>query len=126
MFFCGYAYRVPMASKLYKEGLKSIILGTGVGLSFVYWQKIKYNKCVDETYDFLKDKLLHNPTLAAMKEDQLIIKNFGFHKYADPDTELEDIEEREMGIFEGDPDKERDMYKRRLASLVYGSTDEGE
>jgi hypothetical protein len=60
-----------------------------------------------------------------MKEDQLIIKNFGFHKYADSDTELEDIEDREMGIFEGDPNKEKDMYKRRFASMVYGTTEDG-
>jgi hypothetical protein len=47
-------------------------------------------ECVDEVYDKLKDKFASNPILATIKEDQQILKNFGFTKFADDDYEEDD------------------------------------
>jgi hypothetical protein len=81
---------------------------------------------VDEIYDKLKYKFATNPILSTMKEDEQIIKNFGFTKFADlDDTDDEEdpdhIHEKEPGIFDGNPLKERDEYKQRLLDHFYGS-----
>lgn len=59
-----------------------------------------------------------------MKEDEQIIKNFGFHKYTDLDDEddddMDEEDKRELGIFEGDPEMEKNEYKARLLDMIYG------
>ena len=66
----------------------------------------------------LKDKFATNPVLSTMKEDYQIIKNFGFNKFADDEDEddegMFDDNYRELGIFEGDPRKEKEEYRERL------------
>lgn len=113
-----------MSSKLYKETLWSLILGASVGYGYVHWQKLKYHNAVDETYEMLKNKFATNPILSTIKEDQQIIKNFGFNKFSDNEDEEEDDENsenyREIGIFEGDPTKENMEYKERFMDLIYG------
>ena len=118
-----------MTSKLYKELGYSIMMGAGVSYTYVHYYKKQYLKYVDELYDKMKYRFASNPLLSTMKEDEQIIKNFGFHKFTDRDEEDEDDEDEEaremglteMGIFEGDPNKERDEYKNRLLNLFYGS-----
>lgn len=57
-----------------------------------------------------------------MKEDEQIIKNFGYTKFADNDEIDEDeLEEKEPGIFEGDPNADREEYKQRLLDRFYGN-----
>jgi len=61
-----------------------------------------------------------------MREDEQIIKNFGFSKWVDRDDEDPDEEEAremglgEMGIFEGDENSDREATKKRLLDLFYG------
>lgn len=52
----------------------------------------------------LKDKFAKNPRLANLIEDEIVLKNFGFSKFADEDIDDEDMEEREIGIFDGTGD----------------------
>ena len=47
------------------------------------------------------------------------MKNFGFSRYADPDVEEEDLEEPEMGIFEGSANMDRDLTRERVLDLLY-------
>lgn len=60
---------------------------------------------MDEIYDKLKDAFSNNPILSTMKEDEQIIKNFGYTKFADSDEiDEEELENNnDLGIFEGDP-----------------------
>jgi hypothetical protein len=80
---------------------------------------------VEEIYDRLKGKFATNPILSTMKEDEQIIKNFGYSKWADHDDN-EDEEDpdnagfREMGIFEGNPNDEKNEYRTRMINHFYG------
>lgn len=66
--------------------------------------------------------------MSTMKEDEQVIKNFGFNRFADKgddDSSDEEEQDREMGIgeaglFDGDPDKEKEEYKRRFLDMLYG------
>lgn len=116
-----------MTSKLYKELGYSILLGAACSYTYVYYYKRIYLNLVDEFYFKLKDKFDSNPILSTIKEDERIIKNFGYNKHSDHDDEDEDDEEfeeqgfREMGIFEGDPEMEKNEYKERILEHFYGS-----
>lgn len=84
-----------------------------------------YNAFVDEIYGKLKDKFATNPILSTMREDEQIIKNFGFTKFADFEDSEDDEDPdnegmQELGIFEGDPTKERDEYRQRVLDHFYG------
>jgi hypothetical protein len=121
-FLCGFAIRTPLTSKLYKEAGYSVLMGAGVSYTYVHYYKLKYLECVDSTYDKLKKHFAENPILNVIKDDNKILKNFGFHRFADTDEEdgIEEIETPEPGIFEGDPNKEKDEYKNRLIDHFYG------
>ena len=64
------------------------------------------------------------PTLTDEQREQ-IIKNFGFTKFADFD-DSDDEEDpdhegmEELGIFDGNPAKERDEYRQRVLDHFYG------
>lgn len=122
--FCGFAVRTPLTSKLYKELAYSMLMGAGLSYTYVWKQKQKYHEYIDEIYDKLKGKFATNPILSTMKEDEQIIKNFGYNKFADFDEQDEEDDGegsmQEPGIFEGDPLKERDEYKQRLINHFYG------
>lgn len=125
LFFCGFAIRAPMTSKLYKELGYSVVMAGALSYVYVHQQKKKYLAKVDEIYEQLKYKFATNPILSTMKEDEQILKNFGYHKYADKDDQDDDgpfdeEELKEMGIFEGDVTKEKDEYKERLLEMIYG------
>ncbi len=82
-----------------------------------------YLQQVDEVYDKLKNRFNENPQLAAIKDDESIIKNFGLSKFADfDDTDDEEDPDiiPEPGIFEGDPSKEKEEYKDRLIEHFFG------
>lgn len=102
--------------------MKSILFGAGISYSYVHYYKSKYIECIDETYDRLKDKFVNNPMLSTMKEDDQIIKNFGFAKSNDDDYDEDDeeMDAREIGIFEGTPEMERNEYKQRVMDFIYG------
>ncbi len=125
IFLTIYAIRTPLTSKLYKELLYSTLMGAGVSYSYVHQQKRHYHQFVDEIYEKLKDKFATNPILSTMKEDEQIIKNFGFSKYSDND-DMEDEEDpnsegiRELGLFEGNPNDEKNEYRSRILNHFYG------
>lgn len=125
VFFCGFAVRTPMTSKLYKELGYSVAMGAGLSYIYVWRQKRKYLEFVDEIYEKLKYKFATNPILSTMKEDEQIIKNFGLTKFADFD-DTEDDEDpdnegmKEPGIFDGNPLMERQEYRDRLLDHFYG------
>jgi hypothetical protein len=78
---------------------------------------------VDEVYDKLKGRFAENPALAAAKEDEGILKNFGLSKFADfedSDDEEDPDLMPEPGVFEGDPSKEKEEYKERLIEHFFG------
>ena len=122
----GFAVKRPMTSKLYKELGYSILMGAGVSYTYIHYYKRIYLRHVDELYDELKHRFANNPMLASMREDEQIIKNFGFSKWADRDDEDPDEEEAremglsEMGIFEGDANSDREATKKRLLEIFYG------
>jgi hypothetical protein len=127
IFFCGFAVKVPLSSKMYKETGLSFLMGLMISCGYVHKQKLKYLECVDETYDKLKTHFDKHPQLANSKDnDNSVIKNFGFHKFSDNDDEDDEGPDgesdqfRELGIFEGDPNKEKDEYKERILSHLYG------
>lgn len=80
---------------------------------------------MDEIYEKLKNKFATNPILSTMKEDEQIIKNFGFSKYSDVD-DMDDEEDpdnegvRELGLFEGNPNDEKNEYRTRILNHFYG------
>lgn len=123
MFFIGFACYTPMTSKLYKELGYSLLIGGAISYQYVLYHKRIYIASVEEHYDNLKDRFASNPMLSTIREDQQIIKNFGFNKFADNDEE--DEEEEMMGldqlsIFDGDAKSEREEVKDRLISAFYG------
>lgn len=125
IFFCIYAVRTPLTSKLYKELGYSVGLGAAVSYLYVWQQKRKYLSFVDEVYEKLKFKFATNPILSTIKEDEQIIKNFGLTKFADFDEtdendDDEDEDMKEPGIFDGNPLNEKDEYKERLLDYFYG------
>lgn len=78
---------------------------------------------MDEIYDKLKGRFAENPALAAHKEDEGVLKNFGLSKFADfEDTDDEEDPDLmpEPGVFEGDPSKEKEEYKERLIEHFFG------
>ena len=78
---------------------------------------------MDEVYDKLKGRFAENPALAAAKEDEGILKNFGLSKFADfedSDDEEDPDLMPEPGVFEGDPSKEKEEYKERLIEHFFG------
>jgi hypothetical protein len=125
VFFVGFAIRTPLTSKLYKELGYSLIMGAGLSYTYVHQQKLKYHALIDDIYDKVKLKFASNPILSTMREDEQIIKNFGFTKFADFDDSDDDEDPdnegmRELGIFEGDPTKEKDEYRQRVLDHFYG------
>lgn len=123
IFFCGFAVRTPLTSKLYKELGYSVMMGAGLSYLYVWKQKRHYLEFVDQTYDKLKNKFATNPILSTMKEDEQIIKNFGLTKFADFDDTDDDEDPDavpEPGIFDGNPLKEREEYQERLIDYFYG------
>ena len=100
-------------------------MGAAVSYSYVHMQKRYYHQFVDEIYEKLKNKFATNPILSTMKEDEQIIKNFGFSKYSDGD-DMEDEEDpnnlgnRELGLFEGNPNDEKNEYRTRILNHFYG------
>lgn len=123
LIFCGFAVKTPLTSKLYKELGYSIFLGAALTYSYVWYQKRIYLNQVDEVYDKLKNRFNDNPQLAAIKDDESIIKNFGLSKFADFD-DSDDEEDPDIipepGVFEGDPSKESEEYKDRLIDHFFG------
>ena len=78
---------------------------------------------MDEVYDKLKGRFAENPALAAAKEDEGILKNFGLSKFADfedSDDEEDPDLMPEPGVFEGDPSKEKEEYRERLIEHFFG------
>ena len=56
---------------------------------------------------------------------QQIIKNFGYSKWADPDNnedeeDPDNIGYKELGIFEGNPNDEKNEYRTRMINHFYG------
>jgi len=113
--FIGFALFSPIQSRLYKEILYSAVIGAAVGYSYSYYYKLEYLKMVDEVYDIMKHRFASNPEMATMKEDEQILKNFGFHKFSDQDHDEEEDEFfKEPGIFDGHPDDDKNEVKERL------------
>ena len=76
-----------------------MIMGGGVSYLYVHYYKRIYLDLIDETYDKLKVRFASNPILSTMREDEQIIKNFGYTKFADSeDEDPEDLDARDMGI----------------------------
>ncbi len=102
-----------------------MLMGAGLSYVYVHQQKQVYHRLVDEIYEKMKNKFATNPVLSTMKEDEQIIKNFGYSKWADNDDN-EDEEDpdnagyRELGIFEGTADDEKNEYRTRLINHFYG------
>ena len=68
----------------------------------------------------MKGKFKTSPELAIIDDDATVIKNFGFGRFADHDVDDEDLDEPDIGIFEGDPMKDREEYKERLLDHFFG------
>ena len=115
-----------MTSKLYKELGYSVLMGAAISYIHVHQQKMKYFAKIDDIYEQVKTKIKENPILSAQKEDESILKNFGYNKWADSEEAedegpFDEEELKEMGIFDGDVNKEKDEYKDRLLSMIYGT-----
>lgn len=81
---------------------------------------------MDEVYDKLKNRFASNPELATMKEDYQIIKNFGFNKFNDDEEDDEYLEAeqeglKELGLFDGTSQMERQQYKDKILDTLYGN-----
>ena len=70
VFFCGFAIRTPLTSKLYKELGYSLGMGALLSYGYVWKQKRVYLDFVDETYEKLKYHFASNPTASTMREDE--------------------------------------------------------
>jgi hypothetical protein len=69
-FFCVYAIKTPIQSKMYRELLKSTLISAGLSYSYVHYYKRIYLENMNEVYEKLKDKFASNPILSTIKEDQ--------------------------------------------------------
>jgi hypothetical protein len=126
MFFIGFAMITPMTSKLYREFFISLSLGgMSGGYYFNRYKKI-YHAEVDSVYDIVKKSIKKFPELDVAKEDQQILKNFGFNVYnmydeEDADENLTENVKKEPKIFDGTATMDRDETKTRVLSFFWGS-----
>ena len=101
-----------------------MLMGAGLSYLYVWKQKRIYLAQVEDIYERVRNKFASNPMLATMKEDEQIIKNFGLTKFADFDDTEDDQDQdymQEPGIFDGNPNNEKDEYKTRLLDHFYGN-----
>uniref|UniRef100_A0A7S3CK52 Uncharacterized protein n=1 Tax=Strombidium rassoulzadegani TaxID=1082188 RepID=A0A7S3CK52_9SPIT len=125
-FFLAYALRVPVHQKLYKELAKSVVLGSTLSYSFVYYHYLNYIEVVDSCYELVKQKFKKDKRLQALSENddvrKLTVKNFGFSPWRDGDVDTEDdIDEFNQYIFEGTAEDETQERKEEMFMKIYGS-----
>ena len=112
LFFIGFALLTPMHSKLYKEAVYSMGMGTAVAALWPYYYRKQYLKSVEQVYEQLVARFERFPHLNKPDHDDSV-KNFGFNKWNDEMFESEeDIEIVEaVGVFDGDADDDRKIMK---------------
>ena len=66
--FFRYAAKVPIHHKLYKELVKSMLIGSCVAYPYAYYHYLNYIEVVDRCYDLVRAKFDKNPEMMAKAE----------------------------------------------------------
>ena len=124
-FFCVFAVRTPIYSKLYRELGYSAVLGATFGYSYAYKYKLKYLDVVDESYDVVKQKFTNEPHLIEGVDNEdnspIHIKNFGLSQWNDGDTEDDwDMTINSQSVMEGTAQQEKDERRKEMFNRYYG------
>lgn len=80
--FFIYAIRTPLTSKLYKEALYSLLIGTGLAAQLPLYNRRQYIDSVGFAYDKLKARFAQFPD-DNVPDSENINKNFGYSKWND-------------------------------------------
>ena len=123
--FLVFARFTPMHSKLYKEVGYSCLIGAATGYSYIYYNRMKYYGVVNDSYAHLRKVFDKNPELEKLKEDEGIIKTFGFNRFSFMDEgEASDTWEEEVkaerSIFDGSPDEDGELSKAEISRAFTG------
>ena len=122
LYFLGFAVFRNMNSKLLVESVLSGILGIGTASLYPLYYKRIYITNVCTVYDDLKKAIDINPALAKPDDDIAINKNFGPSKWNARESSMDDDEsielESEIGLFEGDPDGDKDFQRSRVKDML--------
>lgn len=115
-WFAGFAYRTPIASKLYRETFYSLILGMATAAPYPYYYRHQYIKLVNDVYWDIKGRFELYPHLNK-PDPEHVVKNFGMTtRWNDHDFESEeDLELDDMvSIFDGHEHSDREEMIARI------------
>lgn len=70
IFFIGFALRTPIASKLYKETVMSMLMGGGLGCLYTLKMRDSYHKKVSEVYWDMKAQIEARPALGKRDDER--------------------------------------------------------
>ena len=120
-----FAWFTPMTSKLYREAMYSLAMGGVVSAGYLYYQKALYYECVNKNYAKIRSVFDKNPLLELVKEEDTVIKTFGYHRFNfadDINNEWQEENQAEKGIFDGHADEDGQVNRRDLINRIYGDT----
>ena len=121
-YFVGFALKVPMHAKLYKETGYSAMLGLATACLYPYYYKRVYITNVETVYEDLRLAISRNPKLAKPDDTTAINKNFGPSKWNTNESGMdtdEDIEmDNSMSIFDGKADDDRKMVLKTISECA--------
>ena len=124
--FLVYAVKTPVHQKLYKEVVKSAMLGFTASYGVTYYYYSKYIEVVNESYEAVKKKFDEIPGFAESIDGQddnshHVIKNFGLSAWNDSETEDDfDMDDNQAKFFEGTADEERQERRQYIVNKIYG------
>ena len=115
-YFVGFAVRMPLSSKLYKESVYSLCLGMMTACSYPYYYRRHYIQQVEETYWFLRAAIAKHPHMAEPDSDN-VNKNFGMSRMNNSgefDSEEEIDYDKSLRVTGGDAEGTRKEMKSRM------------
>ncbi len=121
-----YAVKTPVHHKLYKEIVKSGMMGFSLSYFYTYYYYTKYIEVVNESYEAVKQKFDHIPGFAESLDGQddnshHVIKNFGLSAWNDNETEDDfDMDDNKLNLFEGTGEEERKERRQSVINKIYG------
>ena len=115
-YFLGFAIRMPLSSKLYKESFYSLCLGMMTASAYPYYYRRHYIEQVEETYWFLRAAIAKHPQFSEPDSDN-VNKNFGnsrMNNSGDYDAEEEIDYDKKLTVTGGDVEGTAKELKARF------------
>ena len=115
-YFIGFAVRMPLSSKLYKESFYSLCLGMLTACGYPYYYRRHYIQQVEDTYWFLRAAIAKHPHMSEPDSDN-VNKNFGqsrMNNSGDFDSDEEIEFDKTLTVTGGDAEGTRKELQMRM------------